>query len=116
MKEIRLFDESKNTVHIVRIMYGGRNIKKQLNETAINQRLFSEEHRSEMAGAFLMPVFGWKRVIYGDFQQFVSVKERPSKPDIGRHFCALAEAKEVVHYYPLDFSIHSQYTYDRNLY
>lgn len=29
-------DESKNTVHIVRIMYGGRNIKKQLSETAIN--------------------------------------------------------------------------------
>lgn len=44
MKEIRLLDESENTVHIVRIMYGGRNIKKQLNETAINQRLFSEEH------------------------------------------------------------------------
>lgn len=30
-------DESENTVHIVRIMYGGRNIKKQLSETAINQ-------------------------------------------------------------------------------
>lgn len=29
-------DESKNTVHIVRIMYGGRDIKKQLSETAIN--------------------------------------------------------------------------------
>lgn len=28
-------DETKNTVHIVRIIYGGRDIKKQLSETVI---------------------------------------------------------------------------------
>lgn len=47
-----------------------------------------------MAGAFLISVFRKKRVIYGNFQQFVLVRERPSKPDIGRYFCALAEAEE----------------------
>lgn len=30
-----LLDESKNTVNIVRIMYGGRDIRRKLSETAI---------------------------------------------------------------------------------
>ena len=40
-------DETKNTVYIVRIIYGGRDIKKQLSETVIEYCETSEKHLSK---------------------------------------------------------------------
>lgn len=67
-------DETKNTVNIVRIMYGGRDIRRQLSETEMEY--CTGGHLPEMAGAFLMPRERYNLTKQGVGRQRASLRRR----------------------------------------